>query len=178
MAVPHGSTALTNPEKINTSAKITLHKATNPFLPLILQQTIYLFFLSIFFLQTLFRQFRHTTGSLSQATGYILLEILEIRSPIRLLQSGCSLFSDMAPDIPMFFSPFSAPETSTKPHRPTLTRYPLGLFHGDRVRKQVQLQSTLMGSPDPHLIRAPLYSILSTHCISDKYSYFSFTIIS
>ena len=65
MAVPHGSTALTNPEKINTSAKITLHKATNPFLPLILQQTIYLFFLSIFFLQTLFRQFRHTTGSLS-----------------------------------------------------------------------------------------------------------------
>lgn len=32
MAVPHGSTALTKPEKINTSAKAILHKATNPFL--------------------------------------------------------------------------------------------------------------------------------------------------
>lgn len=72
----------------------------------------------------------------------------------------------------MSFSPFSAPETSTQPHRPTLTRHPLGPFHGDRVRKQVQLQSTLMGTPEPHLTRAPLYSILSTHCISDKYSYF------
>lgn len=78
----------------------------------------------------------------------------------------------MTPDIPMFFSPFSASETSTKPHRPTLTRHPLWPFHGDRVRKQVQLQSTLMGTPDPHLIRVSLYSFLSTHCISDKYSYF------